>query len=220
MNKSNANTIMFLFFLVVTLATGVVFYSRFRIDADLPEYVGEDLDKNDLEVIKSRNSSLISYAHLVPSATFSRESTIKNIVIHHTAGPMTLKDLGRVFSDRDRKVSANYGIDVDGNIGCYVEEQYRPWSSADDIDDSAITIEVSNDDIGGDWHVSARSFEALIDLCTDICKRNDIQKLNYTGDASGNLLCHNMFADTKCPGPYLESRMGDIAHSINKRLNK
>ena len=71
----------------------------------------------------------------------------------------------------------------------------------------------------GDWHVSDAAFEQLVELCADICRRNDIEKLVYTGDESGNLTIHKMFnSETECPGPYLESRMEDIAAAVNERL--
>jgi peptidoglycan hydrolase-like protein with peptidoglycan-binding domain len=77
---------------------------------------------------------------------------------------------------------------------------------------------VANDVVGGNWHVSDKALAALIDLCVDICKRNDIKKLNYTGDKSGNLTMHKWFASTLCPGPYLESKFPYIANEVNKRL--
>ncbi len=52
----------------------------------------------------------------------------------------------------------------------------------------------------------------------DICQRNGIEKLNYTGDTSGNLTMHKWFSATNCPGPYLESKFADIANEVNKRL--
>jgi nucleoid-associated protein YgaU len=52
----------------------------------------------------------------------------------------------------------------------------------------------------------------------DICQRNGIEKLNYTGDKSGNLTMHKWFAATGCPGPYLESKFPYIAEEVNKRL--
>ena len=33
--------------------------------------------------------------------------------------------------------------------------------------------------------VSDKALKATIELCVDICKRNGIKKLNYTGDKSG-----------------------------------
>ena len=82
-----------------------------------------------------------------------------------------------------------------------------------------MTIEVANDEIGGEWHVSGASYEALIRLCTDICLRNGIEALEYTGDAEGNLTIHKMFSDrTECPGPYLEGKMPEIAAEVSRRL--
>ena len=53
----------------------------------------------------------------------------------------------------------------------------------------------------------------------DYCRRNGIERLSYTGDAVGNLTIHKMFNEnTQCPGPYLESRMEDIAAAVNERL--
>ena len=135
------------------------------------------------------------------------------------AANLTLENLGESFSHKDRKASSNYAIDIDGNIALYVEEANRAWSSANpENDDVAVTIEVANETLGGDWKVSNKSYEALIALCTDICRRNGIEELTYTGDAQGTLTTHNMFTDTQCPGPYLESRMEDIAAQVNANL--
>jgi hypothetical protein len=77
---------------------------------------------------------------------------------------------------------------------------------------------VANDEVGGDWHVSDTALEKLIALCVDICQRNGISHINYTGDKSGNLTMHKWFAATACPGPYLESKFPAIAEQINARL--
>ena len=61
--------------------------------------------------------------------------------------------------------------------------------------------------------------EKCIELCVDICQRNGIKALNYTGDTSGNLTKHCWFAATLCPGPYLGSKFPYIAEQVNKRLS-
>ncbi|MBU0279366.1 lysozyme, partial [Gemella sp. zg-1178] len=58
-----------------------------------------------------------------------------------------------------------------------------------------------------------------IELCVDICSRNGINKLEYTGDTTGNLTKHEWFAPTNCPGPYLGSKFPYIAAEVNKRLS-
>ena len=100
-----------------------------------------------------------------------------------------------------------------------MDEANRSWCSSNGANDHrAVTIEVANDEIGGNWHVSDKALAKLIDLCVDICQRNGIQKLNYTGDKTGNLTMHKWFAATACPGPYLESKFPYIAQQVNARL--
>jgi hypothetical protein len=102
-----------------------------------------------------------------------------------------------------------------------VDEANRSWCSSSSANDHrAITIEVSNSENGGNWPVSDKVLSKLIDLCVDICQRNGIDKLNYTGDKNGNLTMHKWFANTACPGPYLGSKFPYIAEEVNKRLAK
>lgn len=185
----------------------------------LPPYVGKDLTEEEAAEVIARNSPLTSYVRLSPNADFPREEKISKITIHHMGGDLALDALGASFGRRDREASANYGIDSDGNVGLYVEEANRSWaSSSPENDHAAVTIEVANEVTGGDWRVSDRAYEALIALCTDICRRNGMEELVYTGDANGSLTIHKMFADTACPGPYLESRMEVIAETVSKNL--
>ena len=93
-------------------------------------------------------------------------------------------------------------------------------SSSTVNDNRAVTIEVSNSEARHPWPVSAAAYRALIDLCTDICRRNGIARLNYTGGTDGNLTRHNMFAPTACPGPYLQERFPAIAEEVNRRLEE
>jgi len=165
------------------------------------------------------NSSLINYTKISPNSTNPREDTIKKITIHHMAGNLTVEQCGAVFLPLSRAASSGYGIGSDGRVGMYVEEKNRAWTSSNaDNDNQAVTIEVANDIIGGDWHVSDIALNKLIELCVDICKRNGIKELNYTGDVRGNLTMHKMFHATTCPGPYLESKFAYISDEVNKGL--
>ena len=142
--------------------------------------------------------------------------TIDTITIHHMAGNLSVETCGQVF--RNVEASANYGIGTDGRVGCYVEEENRAWSTTDyDNDSRAINIEVANDEIGGNWHVSDTALNKCIDLCVDICKRYGF-KLSYDGTPGCHLTTHNMFMATTCPGPYLESKMSYIVEQVNKKL--
>lgn len=163
------------------------------------------------------NSSLVTYTKLSPHYD-SREGTpITDITIHHMAGNLTVYQCGEVFQTRE--ASANYGIDGEGRVGLYVEEKYASWANANASSNRrSITIELANDEIGGEWHVSDTALNKCIELCVDICQRNGIT-LIYTGDTSGTLTRHNMFYPTTCPGPYLQSKFHYIADEVNRRLN-
>lgn len=164
------------------------------------------------------NSSLVNYTLISPNRG-QRTHKIDTITIHHMACNLSIEACGAGFAARSRNASSNYGIGTDGRIGMYVEEKDRSFCSSNyENDNRAITIEVANDGKGPDWHVSDLALEATIKLCTDICKRNNIKKLNFTGDKTGNLTMHKWFAYTACPGPYLESKFPYIAEEVNRRL--
>lgn len=201
------------------LALGVLLLCLTSI-AELPDNVGRELTAEEMAAVIARNSPLTEYAYLSPNANFPREAPIRKITIHHMAEDLDPVRLAHAFGNVDRKASANYGIGTDGTVVLYVEECNRAWtSSSPENDHQAVTIEVANDEVGGDWHVSDTAYDKLLELCTDICRRNGIERLSYTGDAVGNLTIHKMFNEnTQCPGPYLESRMEDIAAAVNERL--
>lgn len=194
----------------------------FVILAVLTVIMWHSSSKNDAVDIPEGNSALAEYVCLSPNATSPRENKITKITIHHMAANLSLTEVGSLFSQTERKASSNYAIDSSGRIGLYVLEKDRAWSSSNSENDSrAVTIEVANDETGGMWHVSDAAYNSLIDLCVDICRRNDIKELNFTGDADGNLTIHKMFdSNTQCPGPYLESRMKDIADEVNRQLGR
>jgi len=171
-------------------------------------------------VMMMSNSPLVNYTKISPNSTNPRRKPISKITIHHVAGNLSVETIGNIFVPTARKASSNYGVDNKGRVGMYVEEKNRAWTSSSSAnDDQAVTIEVANDQIGGNWHVSDIALNKTIELCVDICKRNGIKKLNFTGDTSGNLTMHKWFAATSCPGPYLESKFPYIADEVNKRLN-
>ena len=171
------------------------------------------------------NSPLVNYTKISPRSnprkneTYNPSGKVIKITPHHMAGYMTVEQAGEFFINSDREVSANYSIGTDGRIGLHVEEDRRAWTSSSRPNDyQAITIEVANDSGAPNWHISDAALESLIKLCVDICKRNGMEKLNFTGDKSGNLTMHKYFAATNCPGPYLESKFPYIEQEVNRRL--
>lgn len=129
------------------------------------------------------NSSLICYTKLSPNCNKPRNHVLDTITIHHMAGNLSVEGCGEMFAKPSRQASSNYGIGSDGRIGLYVDEANRSWcSSSPENDHRAVTIEVANCGGEPDWPVSDKAYAALLDLVTDVCRRNGIKQLRYTGD--------------------------------------
>lgn len=167
------------------------------------------------------NSPLVNYTQLSPNHYNGRGGyKITKITPHHMAGALTVETCGNVFSSPARQASSNYGIGSDGRIGLYVDEANAAWTSSSYSNDcQAVTIEVANSAVGEPWPISDAAWNSLVNLCVDICKRNGIKGLTWTGDSSGSLTCHYMFAPTGCPGTTLQRRMPELANAVNSRLN-
>lgn len=165
------------------------------------------------------NSSLVSIVNYSPNHSGRRNQPITKIAIHHTAGAISAATIGQIFKPTSRQASCNYGIGNDNKIVLCVDESNRSWcTSSSWCDNRAITIEVANSSNGGNWPVSDRVLATLIDLVTDICRRNGIKNCTYTGGKAGVLQKHEWYANTNCPGPYLGSKFPYIASEVNKRL--
>ena len=172
------------------------------------------------------NSPLVTYTKLSPNHSGRRNHVIDTVSIHCMAGNASVETCGALFADPSRKASSNYGIGSDGRIALYVDEANRSWcTSSASNDHRAITIEVANNGGAPDWPVSDKAYAALLDLLTDICRRNGIKKLLWRGDKSligqvdkQNMTVHRWFAAKACPGDYLYNRHGEIAAEINRRL--
>ena len=165
------------------------------------------------------NSNLVDLVSYSPNHSGTRENPITKIAIHHTAGVLTAAGIGNVFKSTSRQASCNYGIGNDNRIVLVVDEANRAWTTSSAwCDNRAVTIEVSNCKNGGNWLVSDRVLNTLIDLVTDICRRNKIKNCTYTGGKDGVLQMHKWYAQTSCPGPYLGSKFTYIANEVNKRL--
>lgn len=171
------------------------------------------------------NSPLVNYTKISPNKSSPRNHVIDTITIHCVVGQCTVERLGNIFAPTAKQASSNYGVGLDGRIGMYVEEKDRSWCSSNRANDNrAITIEVASDN-KEPYAVNARAYAALIDLVTDICKRNGIKKLLWKADKSlvgqvdkQNMTVHRWFTSKSCPGTYLYNKHPEIASEVNKRL--
>jgi hypothetical protein len=139
---------------------------------------------------------------------------------HIMAGILTGKQCAvNIFQKANRYASANYCIGNDGDIVCNVYEEDRAYTSSSRTNDNqAITVEVSNCEIGGQWKISDAAWNSLIKLAVDVCRRYNF-RLVYDGTPNGSLTRHNMFANTTCPGAYLQSKFQELANTVNAMLD-
>ena len=173
------------------------------------------------------NSPLVVYTKLSPNHSGKRTKKIDTITIHCMAGNCSVETCGNLFANSARQASSNYGIGTDGRIALYVDEANRSWCTSSNANDQrAVTIEVANNGGAPDWPVSAKAYAALLDLVTDICKRNGIKRLVWSTRKNDrvnhlngcNMTVHRDYANKSCPGDYLYNRHGQIAAEVNKRL--
>lgn len=175
------------------------------------------------------NSGLVVYTKLSPNHSGQRTHSIDRITPHCVVGQLSCESICGCFTSPEREASCNYGIGTDGRISLCVEEKNRSWCSSSNANDQrAVTIECSSDKTAP-YTMTDAVYAALIDLCTDICKRNGKSKLLWFGDKNKTLAyepkademiitVHRWFANKSCPGDWLYNRLGDLAAKVTSRL--
>lgn len=175
------------------------------------------------------NSSMVAYTKLSPNHSGQRNHSIDRITPHCVVGQISAEGLGDWFARSTTQASSNYGIDKDGRVGLYVEEKNRSWCSSSSANDNrAVTIECASDTAEPYW-MNDKVYATLIQLCTDICKRNGKTKLLWFADKSVTLAyepaademvltVHRWFANKSCPGNWLYARLGDVASKVTAAL--
>ena len=176
------------------------------------------------------NSSMVVYTKLSPNHSGQRTMPIDRITPHCIVGYATAEGLGDWFMNTGIQASSNYGIDKDGRVGMYVEEKNRSWCSSSNANDQrAVTIECASD-TKEPYSFPDITYQTLIRLCIDICKRNGKKKLLWLGDKDKTLAyspktdemvltVHRWFANKSCPGNWLMARMDDLAAKVTAGLS-
>ena len=177
------------------------------------------------------NSPLVSYTRLSPNHSGQRTHEIDRITPHCVVGQCTVEALGDIFLPASRKASSNYGIGSDGRVGMYVEEKNRSWCASDEVNDQrAVTIECASDDTEP-YAFNDVVYNSLVELCTDICKRNGKTKLLWLGDKKKTvnytpksdemvLTVHRWFANKSCPGDWMYERLECLAKEVTDALTE
>lgn len=177
------------------------------------------------------NSSLVSYTKLSPCNSGTRTHSIDRITPHCIVGQLSVESAGEWFSHESTQASCNYVIGADARVGLIVPESQRSWcSSSRENDQRAVTIECASEKTHP-YAFKTGVYMKLIELCTDICKRNGKKKLIWLGDKAKTMAytpaademvitVHRWYANKACPGDWLYSRLGDVAMKVTAALQK
>lgn len=175
------------------------------------------------------NSPMVVYTKLSPNHSGQRTHSIDRITPHCVVGQLSAESICGCFTSTSRQASCNYGIGKDGRVSLCVEEKNRSWCSSSAANDQrAITIECASD-LNHPYAMNSAVYASLINLCTDICKRNGKTKLLWLGDKNKTLnyapaanemviTCHRWYANKECPGDWLYNRLGDLATKVTANL--
>lgn len=178
----------------------------------------------------STNSSLVSYTNITNNKTAGRKYSISRFTPHVIVGQWTAKQACDYFKSTNKQCSANYCIGKDGDIGLSVDEKDRAWTSSNaDNDHRAVTVEIASDTTHP-YKITDKAWNALVDLAVDVCKRNNKTKMIWLPDKAQALTykpksneiiitVHRWFANKSCPGDYVYNRLGELADTVNKRLD-
>jgi hypothetical protein len=109
----------------------------------------------------------------------------------------------------------------------YVEEKDASWCSSNSANDRrAITIECASDTTHP-YAINDKVYSSLVDLCADICIRNNIKELKWKADKTligqtdkQNLTVHRWFANKSCPGDYIYERLEQITKDVNTKIRQ
>lgn len=174
------------------------------------------------------NSSLVCYTKLSPNHSGKRTHSIDRITPHCVVDQLSCETICACFPE-GRGASCNYGIGSDGRISLCVDEGNRSWCSSSNANDQrAVTIECASDKTEP-YAMTDAVYESLVNLCTDICKRNGKKKLLWFADKDKTLAynpasdemvitVHRWFTNKSCPGDWLYNRLGDLAARVTTNL--
>lgn len=177
------------------------------------------------------NSKLVSVTKLSPCHSGLRTHTIDRITPHCVVGQLSAESICNCFTSSSREASCNYGIGTDGRVALVVEEKNRSWCSSSNANDQrAVTIECASG-LEEPYTMNRKVYKSLVKLCVDICKRNNKTKLLWFNDKAKTLnynprsnemvlTVHRWFDYKSCPGNWLYSRLGKLAKTVTKKLQK
>ena len=145
---------------------------------------------------------------------------INGVVIHHVAGT---NGLGYVANENTRNSHPTYHIANSGAVTGIVHPDRRPYSTGGTPDPNAVTFEVDNSSVGGDWPISPAALEALIDVIIYHASQSPRAGKGFAKNEPSVrqseffIAWHSQYKATACPGPFIMSQLDYIVDQCNKR---
>ena len=132
-----------------------------------------------------------------------------SVTIHHNDGNLTLGGILQVW--QVRPASAHFQVDVNGNIGQYVEVGEFAWATGNtDGNMHSISIETA-DATMSPFSTSAVTFEEAARLTAFL----HVKVIGHR-PTSDSVLPHNHWTSTDCPGPYLLTHFAEFVGKAQK----
>lgn len=148
---------------------------------------------------------------------------INGVVIHHVAGT---NGLSYVANANSRNSHPTYHIANSGAVTGIVNPERRPYSTGGQPDPSAVTFEIDNSSVGGDWPISSAALEALIDVIifhasiSPRANRGFAKNIKTQVQSEFFIAWHQQYSSTACPGPFILSQLDYIVAECNKRASQ
>ena len=148
---------------------------------------------------------------------------INGVVIHHVAGT---NGLSYVANKNSRNSHPTYHISNSGAVTGIVNPERRPYSTGGQPDPSAVTFEIDNESVGGDWPISSAALEALIDVIifhasiSPRANRGFAKNIKTQVQTEFFIAWHQQYVATACPGPFVISQLDYIVAECNKRASQ
>ena len=148
---------------------------------------------------------------------------INGVVIHHVAGT---NGLSYVANKNSRNSHPTYHISNSGAVTGIVNPERRPYSTGGQPDPSAVTFEIDNSSVAGDWPISPAALEALIDVIifhasiSPRANRGFAKNIKTQVQTEFYIAWHQQYVATACPGPFVISQLDYIVAECNKRASQ
>lgn len=126
------------------------------------------------------------------------------VTIHHNGGVLTHRDVLSVW--RTRPASAHFNVDAAGTVAQFVRENEYAWSTGTtEGNQRSISIEMCNAAGPPEWRVGEATWRSAARLTGWLFAK-------YIGvrPTTTNLVPHQRWSSTACPGPFMMGRWGEF----------